>query len=404
MPLARFAVTRRVAVAMLSTAIVVLGIFALPRLPVALLPSFAPPVVTVTVNYTNAAPETIESTVTRPIENAVSRVSGIDILESTSAPGVSSVRVQFAYGTNIDVAAVDVQQQVARIRSSLPNDPALQEPQVIKADPNAIPVLTLEVTDPSRTQRDLSDIMVNQLSDELASVRGVGSVGVSGIAQRAVMVEPDERRLAAAGLSFGDLMNRISNENVDLPAGVIQIGPKEYGIRTRALYTSPDDVANTIITVQNGEPVRLRDVANVRDAIQEQRVFSRATGVNSVLLTITAQPDANIVAVAGDLDTKFADIRQRYPTMHFNTMLDQREFILTALASLEHTAIYGAVLAVLIIFLFLHSWRPTVIVAVSLPISILGTLYVMYMTHQTFNVMTLGGLALAVGLIVDDAV
>ena len=404
MPLARFAVTRKVAVAMLSAAIVVLGIFALPRLPVSLLPSFAPPVVTVTVGYTNASPETIESTVTRPIENAVSRVSGIDILESTSAPGVSSVRVQFAYGTDIDVAAVDVQQQVARIRSSLPNDPALQEPQVIKADPNAIPVLTLEVTDPSRTQRDLSDIMVNQLSDELASVRGVGSVGVSGVAQRAVMVEPDERRLAAAGLSFNDLMNRISNENVDLPAGVIQIGPLEYGIRTRALYTSPDDVANTIITVQNGQPVRLRDVADVRDSIQEQRVFSRSNGANSVLLTITAQPDANIVAVADDLDTKFADIRQRYPTMHFDTMLDQREFILTALASLEHTAIYGAVLAVLIILLFLHSWRPTVIVAVSLPVSILGTMFVAYALHQSLNVMTLGGIALGVGLIVDDAV
>src|SRR5215469_2665723 len=200
MSIARFAVTRRVAVTMLSAAIVVLGIFALPRLPVALLPSFAPPVVFVTVLYTNASPETIESPVTRPIENAVSRVSGIDILESTSAPGVSSVRIQFDYGTNIDVAAVDGQQQVARIRAQFPNDAGLQEPQIIKADPNALPILTLAVTDPSRTQRDLSDIMNNQLSDELASVHGVGSVSVSGAAQRAIMVQPDEHKLAAIGL------------------------------------------------------------------------------------------------------------------------------------------------------------------------------------------------------------
>jgi len=258
--IARFAVTRRVAVTMLCAAIVVLGIFAAPRLPVALLPSFAPPVVTVTVNYTNASPETIESTVTRPIENAVSRVSGIDILESTSAPGVSSVRIAFDYGTNIDVAAVDVQQQVARIRSSLPNDPALQEPQIIKADPNATPVLILEVTDPSRTQRDLSDIINNELADELASVHGVGSVNASGAAQRAIMVEPDEHRLAAIGLTVNDLMTRIANENVDLPAGVIQIGPKEYGIRTSALYTSPEDVARTVIAVRHGAPIRLADV------------------------------------------------------------------------------------------------------------------------------------------------
>jgi len=404
MSIARFAVTRKVAVAMLMAAIVVLGIFAVPRLPVALLPSFAPPVVSVTVLYTNASPETIESTVTRPIENAVSRVSGIDILESTSAPGVSSVRIQFAYGTNIDVAAVDVQQQVARIRSSLPNDPALQEPQVIKADPNATPILTLEVTDPSRTQRDLSDIINNEVSDELASVRGVGSVGVSGAAQRAIMVEPDEHRLAAAGLTLDDLMTRIANENVDLPAGIVQVGPKEYGIRTRALYGTSADVADTVIAVRDGATLRLRDVANVTDGIQEQRVFSRVNGQPSVQLTITAQPDANIVAVANELDAKFADIRSRYPQMHFDTMLDQREFILTAAASLEHTALYGALLAVLIILVFLHSWRTTVIVAVSLPVSILGTLFVAYMFGETLNVMTLGGIALGVGLIVDDAV
>ena len=389
---------------MLTAAIVVLGIFAAPRLPVALLPSFAPPVVTVTVLYTNASPETIESTVTRPIENAVSRVSGIDILESTSAPGVSSVRIQFDYGTNIDVAAVDVQQQVARIRSSLPNDPALQEPQVIKADPNAIPILVLEVTDPSMTQRDLSDVINNELSDEFASVHGVGSIGVSGAAQRAIMVEPDEHRLAAIGLTLDDLMNRIANENVDLPAGIIRIGPKEYGIRTNALYGSAADVAATVVAVRDGAPVRLGDVAKVTDSIQEQRVFSRVNGQPSVQLTINAQPDANIVAVANELGAKFADIHQRYPDMRFDTMLDQREFILTAAASLEHTAFYGAFLAVLVILVFLHSWRSTVIVAVSLPVSILGTLFVSYAAGESLNVMTLGGIALGVGLIVDDAV
>jgi HAE1 family hydrophobic/amphiphilic exporter-1 len=389
---------------MLSAAIVVLGLFAAPRLAVALLPTFAPPVVSVSTAYANVSPETIESTVTRPIENAVSRVSGIDILESNSYTGLSTVRVQFDFGTDINVAAVDVQQQIARIRASLPNDPALKEPQVIKADPNATPVLALEVTDPTRKQRDLSDIIVNQLSDELASVHGVGSVGVSGVTQRAIMVEPDEHRLASLGLSLNTLITRINNENVDLPAGVVQIGQNEYGIRTNALYKAPDQIADTVVTVANGVPVRLRDVATVTDAIQEQRIFSRVDGSPSVLLTINAQPNGNVVAVASGLTDKMAEIRQRYPSIQFTTMLDQREFILTALASLEHTALYGAILAVIIILLFLHSWRATVIVAVSLPVSVLGTLFVAYAFHQTLNVMTLGGLALAVGLIVDDAV
>ncbi|HEV2879183.1 MAG TPA: efflux RND transporter permease subunit, partial [Candidatus Eremiobacteraceae bacterium] len=404
MSIARFAVTRRVAVAMLTAAIVVLGLFAAPRLAVALLPTFAPPVVTVSTSYGNASPETIESSVTRPIENAVSRVSGIDILESNSFQGQSTVRVQFDFGTDINVAAVDVQQQVARIRASLPNDPLLHEPQIIKADPNATPVLVLQVTDPTRNQRDLSDLIVNELSDELASVHGVGSVGVSGITQRAIMIEPNEHRLAALGLSLNTLVARIQNENVDLPAGVVKIGSNEYGIRTNALYKAPDQIGNTIVAVSNGIPLQLRDVATVSDSIQEQRIFSRLNGSPSVLMTLTAQPDANVVSVAAGLMAKLNDIRQRHPSMQFATMLDQREFILMALASLEHTAIYGAILAVLVILLFLHSRRATVIVAVSLPVSILGTLYVMFVTHQTFNVMTLGGLALAVGLIVDDAV
>jgi HAE1 family hydrophobic/amphiphilic exporter-1 len=404
MSIAHFAVTRRVAVAMLSAAIVILGLFAAPRLAVALLPTFAPPVISVNVTYPNASPETIETTVTRPIENAVSRVSGIDILESTSSQGQSSVRVQFVFGTDINAAAVDVQQQVARIRSSLPNDPALQEPQIAKADPNATAVLSLQVSDASRSQRDLSDLIVNQLSDELASVQGVGSIGVSGVTQRAIMVEPDVHRLAALGLTLGTLMTRISDENVDLPAGVIQIGPQEFGIHTNALYKSPDQVANTIVTVSNGVPIRLRDIARVRDAIQEQRVFSRVNGSPSVLLTVTAQPDANVVAVADGLSAKISEIVARYPSMKFNTMLDQREFILMALASLEHTALYGAILAVVVILLFLHSWRATVIVGVSLPVAVLGATFVAYVFHETINVMTLGGVALAVGLIVDDAV
>ncbi|MGH7660972.1 MAG: efflux RND transporter permease subunit [Vulcanimicrobiaceae bacterium] len=404
MSVARFAVTRRVGVTMLSLAIVILGLFAVPRLAVALLPSFAPPVVSVSVVYPNASPETMETSVTRPIENAVSRVSGIEVLESNSYEGLSTVRVQFTYGTDINVAANDVQQQVARIRSSLPNDPTLQEPQVIKADPNATPVLVVSIADSQRTQRDLSDLMTNQLSDEFASVHGVGSVGFSGVTQRAIMIEPNEHQLAAAGISLDTLLSRVANENVNLPAGIIQIGPREYGIRTNALYTTPDSIGNTIVAVVKGVPFRLRDVATVRDAIQDQRVFSRLNGTPSLQMTITAQPDANITSVGVGVSAKIRELQRRYPTMKFATLLDQREFILAAAASLEHTAIYGAVLAVLIILLFLHSWRTTLIVAFSLPISVLGTLFVCYALNETLNVMTLGGMALAVGLIVDDAV
>jgi HAE1 family hydrophobic/amphiphilic exporter-1 len=402
--IANFAVNRRVAVAMLATAILVLGIFAFPRLPIGLLPSFQPPVVSVTVNYGNVSPNTMESTITRPIENAVGRVSGIDILQSDSYQGQTVVRAQFKYGTDINVAAVDIQQQVARIRNQLPNDPNLQEPQIVKADPNSLPVVRFLVTDPMRSQRDLFDLFNNVLADEFSSVVGVGSVGIGGGPQRAIMIEPNQYALAGNGLTTNDLIRKISAENVDDPAGIIAIGPKEFGIRTSALYKSADEIAGTVVAIRNGAPIYVRDVATVRDSIEELRSFARLNGVPAVSVIITASPDANVVAVAEGVKAQLAAIERRYPTMHFAIPFEQEGFILDAVTALEHTAIYGAVLAVLVILLFLHAWRSTLIVAVSLPVSVLGTLFAMYVFHQSMNTMTLGGLALAVGLIVDDAV
>ncbi|GAC1499594.1 MAG: efflux RND transporter permease subunit [Vulcanimicrobiaceae bacterium] len=404
MSIARFAVTRRVSVAMLATAIVVLGIFALPRLPVDLLPSFQPPVVNVTVNYGNVSPETIESTVTRPLENAIARVAGIDYLASNSTQGQSSVRAQFKYGTDINVAVNDIEQQVARARGQLPNDPNLQQPQIAKADPNAAPVVRYYVTDATRTQRDLNDLFTNVLADRFSAIGGVGSVAVDGGQTRAIMVAPDQQRIAGYGLSNNDIIKKLANENVDYPAGLIAIGPREFGIRTSALYTSAAEVGDAVITVHNGAPVYLRDVASVSDSIEEQRVFSRLDGVPAESLIITAQPDANIVAVADGVRAKIASVTAAYPTLKFGAVFEQRDFILEAITALEHTAALGAALAVLIILLFLHSWRSTLIVAVSLPVSVCGTLFAAYITHQTLNTMTLGGLALAIGLIVDDAV
>ena len=389
---------------MLALAIMVLGIFAFPRLPVNLLPTFQPPVVSVTVNYGTVSPETMETTITRPIENAVSRVSGIDYLQSDSFQGQTTVRAVFKFGTDINVAAVDIQQQVARAASQLPNDPNLQQPIIQKADPNAIPVVRLYITDTQRALRDLSDLFTNQLDDEFSAVSGVGSVTSGGGQTRAVMIEPNEALLASNGLGVNDIIAKIGKENTDSPAGLAAIGPNEYTIRTNSLYKTAGEIGNTVVAIKNGVPIVLSNVAKITDGIEEQRSFSRLNGKPAISLFISAQPDANIVAVSDGINAKVAALQKRYPSMHFGLVFGQRDFILEAINALMHTAIYGAVLAVLIILLFLHSWRATLIVAVSLPVSVLGTLFAAYALHQSLNVMTLGGLALAVGLIVDDAV
>lgn len=403
-PIARFAVSRRIAVLMMACAILLLGIFAIPRLPIALLPSFSPPVIAVTVTYPNVAPEQMETLVTRPIENAVSRVPGIDNIESTSDEGSTRVRAQFHYGVNIDIAAVNVQNQVDRIRGQLPNDPTLQTPQINKFDPNALPILTAFVTDRRRSQRDLNDLFTNQLADEFSAVTGVGSVNVNASQTRAIMVEPDAGLLAGYGLTADEIVSRIKAENVNLPAGVAQIAQNEYQIQTAALYQNAQDIAGTIVTTRNGAPVFLRDVAKVTDSISEQRTFTRLNGQPALSFSVTPQADANVVATANGVYKKIDEIKKRYPSMQIGVVFDQRSFIVDAINALEHTAIYGAVLAVLVILLFLHSWRSTLIVAISLPISVLGTLFAAYILGYSLNTMTLGGLALAVGLIVDDAI
>jgi hydrophobic/amphiphilic exporter-1 (mainly G- bacteria), HAE1 family len=402
--IAKFAVHRRVAVSMIALAIIVLGFFALPRLPIALLPNFTQPVVTVSVTYPNVGPEQMETLITRPIENAVSRVNGIQQINSTSSEGNSTITAQFYFGTSIDTAAVDVQEQVSRIFGTLPNDPNLQQPVITKFDSNSLPVVRAFITDSKMSLRDLGDLYTNQLSDEFSAIDGVAAVTVTNDQQRAIMVEPDAKALAVNGISLPQIMARIAAENINLPAGVVQVGSNEYLVRSSALLKSAAQTGSLIITTKNQSPVRLDQIAKVTDSILEQRTYQRLNGVPAVGMIVNAQPNANIVGTSVGVYDKIKQIEARYPGMHIGVVFDQQGFIRESIAALEHTGILGALLAIVIIFLFLHSWRSTLIVAVSLPVSVLGTLFAAYVCGYTLNIMTLGGLALAIGLIVDDAI
>ncbi len=404
MSIAKFAVHRRVAVSMIALAIVVLGIFALPRLPIDMLPNFTQPVVTVSVTYPNVGPEQMETLITRPIENAVSRVNGIQQINSSSQEGHASIEAQFYFGTNIDTAAVDVQEQVSRIWGTLPNDPNLQQPVITKFDANSLPVVRVFVTDPNMTLRQIGDLFTNQLSDEFSAIDGVAAVTINSDQQRAIMVEPNASTLAADGITLQQIMTRIAQENINLPAGVVQVGQNEYLVRASALLKSAQETGEIIVTTKNGAPIRLNQVAKVTDSILEQRSFQRLNGVPAMGMLINAQPDANVVATSAGVYKKIDQIEKRYPGMKIAVVFEQEGFIREAISALEHTAIYGAILAIAIIFLFLHSWRSTLIVAISLPVSVLGTLFAAYVFGYSLNIMTLGGLALAVGLIVDDAI
>ncbi len=403
MNIAKFAVSRPVAVTMQISALVLLGAICFLRLPVDLLPAISLPTISVSTTWPNVAPEEIEAQITRPLERAVSSVPNMYQVTSSSNTGSSQVRIQFKWGTNIGQAAVDVLQQVQRAQRSFPNDSTLETPTVSKFDPNQIPILSYGVSgidDPVK----LRTLLDNQITPMLDSADGVASATVSGGLSRMIMVNVDPNRLQAHHLSLSDITKRIVEENINAPAGIAKQGKTEYTIRSMGWFTSVDEIRNIPISSKNGQTTVLGDVAEVKDFHDEARVFTRLNKQPAVSLSISKQSGANTITTAKAVNERIDMIRKLYPELKFGLTYNQAKFISQSVNNMRDSAIIGGVLAVLILLFFLRNVRSTLVVALSIPISIVATFALVYMCGFTINTMSLGGLALATGLIVDDAV
>lgn len=403
MNIARISVTRPVAVTMRIAALVLLGAICFTRLPIDLLPNITFPTVVVSTNWPNVGPEEIEAQITRPIERAVSSVRNLYQINSTSSEGSSSVRVQFQWGTDIGEAAVDVLQLVQRARRQFPSDPTLEAPIVFKFDPTQIPIRMYGVSgepDPVK----LRTLLDNQVAPILETASGVAGVSVTGGQQRAIMVHIDPQRLRAHNLALSDVTRRIAEENLNLPAGIAKQSETEYTIRSLGLFRSVEEIKAIPVGNFGGRIVSLGDIATVRDAAPETRIYTRHNGQPAVGITITKQSGANTVSTAQALDEKIEQVKRLYPHLKFGLAYDQSRFISNSINNLKHHALIGGCLAVLILLFFLRNLRSTLVVALSIPISIISTFALLYFCGFSLNVMSLGGLALATGLIVDDAV
>ena len=403
MSISNFAVTRPVAVVMRIAALVLLGIICMTRLPVDLLPKVTLPSVAVITQWPNVAPEEVEAQVTRLIERAVSSAPNLYEVSSSSREGSSMVRIQFQWGTDVGQAAVDVLQLVERAKRQFPNDPTLQTPIVFKMDPSQMPILIFGISgedDPIK----LRMLLDNQVSPMIESAGGVASVTVTGGQQRAIVVDVDPDRLRAHHLSLADVMRRITQENLNLPAGIAKQGNTEYTIRSLGWFTSPEEIAAVPLGDFDGQLVHLSDVADVRDAAPERRIYTRLNGRPAVGLIITKQSGANTVSTAQDVFDRVKQVQKLYPNLEFAIAYDQSQFIKDSVNNVKESAIIGGILAILILLFFLRNVRSTLVVALSIPTSIISTFALMYMCGFTINTMSLGGLALATGLIVDDAV
>jgi len=403
MSIANFSVTRPVTVIMRIAALTLLGFICVLRLPVDLLPKVDIPTVAVSTSWPNVAPEEIEAQVTRPIEQALSSTPNLYAISSTTSGGSSSVRVQFNWGTDIGQAAIDVMQRVERAKRSFPTDPTLQNPAVTKFDPNQTPILILGVfgeKDPVK----LRTMLDNQVSPIVESANGVASATVSGGMTRAVVVNVDPVRLHARHLALADVIRRLVQENINAPAGIARQSDTEYTIRSLGWIVSPAQLRDIPIAAPNGQIIKLSDVADVQDSHQEQRVFTRMNGQPAAGLIITRQSDANTIATVKAVMDRLQLVNRMYPNLQFKVAYDQSHYIQNSVNDLLINAIIGGTLAVLILLFFLRNVKSTLVVALSIPTSIISTFALLYVCGFTLNTMSLSGLALATGLIVDDAV
>ena len=401
MNLARASVARPVFTSMATLIVVVLGAVSLSRLQIDLLPSIELPTITVRTQYEGADPIVMERLVTQIVEEIVATVPGVVELTSQSYEGNSRVRVSFAWGTDIDSAALDVQATIEDEISELPD--GIQRPRVSKFDIDSFPVVLLGISsklDPV----ELTQIVENQIRYRFARIPGVAQVDPWGGYNREVRVEMDPAKINALGLPLGDILDAIRNANIDLPAGRIEQGQYQVTLRAPAEFVDLEQIRNTVIGRRDGTVVTLSQVALVKDTYEKLTRIIRVNGERGLRLAIRKEPGDNTVEVARRVLAEVEGVNSAFPQLRIIPVINQGNFIERAIANVARSVLYGGALAVLVLLFFLRDLRSTLVISLAIPISVGATFALLYFGGFTLNLMTLAGLALGVGMMVDSSV
>ncbi|MHB9110476.1 MAG: efflux RND transporter permease subunit [Armatimonadota bacterium] len=433
MSLTRLAITRPVTILMLVLALVVLGWQSMRQLPVDLYPDIEFPMLYISTVYPGTGPEEIETLVSKPIEDAVSTVSGLKKLTSSSSEGVSTVMMEFEIGTDLDAVTSDVRSKVDAMRNALPDD--AQAPVVNKLDVGAMPVVQLSLSSKRRSSQEVRRIGDDVIKDRLSQISGVAAVRVAGGDVREVRVEVDKARLEAYGVGISQVVSALQMENLNLPSGTIKESKQNFAVRVMGEFEDPEQINSVRIANGVNPNLTVRDVAMVRDTLQEASIYSRMNRGPSVAVVVQKQSDANTVKVVDSVRKELSKLTGR-DFKHNNTgelkknlkgpalkkqqaalraailpedmqitiAFDQSTFIKDALDDVNKSLIEGALLAVIIVFLFLHSLRGTFIVGLAIPTSLIATFLVMRAFGFSINMMSMLGLSLCVGILVDDSI
>ncbi len=400
--IADLCIKRPVFATMINLFIVVLGWFSLRDIGIDQLPNVELPIVTVTTTLRGASPEEMETSVTKPLEEIINTIQGIDELSSTTLEGVSAITIQFQLERNRDVAAQDVRDKVNTILARLPE--GTDPPIIDKFDLDAIPVLSISVSAP-RDLREITHIADKVLKQNLETVKDVGSVTIAGGRVRAVQIGVDIDKLRAYSLTIDDVRRALLRQNLEIPGGRLNQSPRELVVRTLGRMEAVADFNTLIIANFGGQPVFLRDVARVEDSVEEPRSLSRTDGQDCVTLIVRKQSGSNTVRVIDGVKERLEQLRKVVPSdFHLEVIRDQSRFIRRSLEEINFHLLLGAVLVALTTFFFLHDWRGTIIATLAIPASIISTFVLIRAMGYTLNNFTMLGLVFAVGIVIDDAI
>ncbi len=378
------------------------GIFTLKNVAIGLFPEVDSPYIMISTTYSNAGPESVEKTVTKVLESSLVSVSGLKTMTSTSNEGSSRISLEFNYGTDIDEAVNDVRDKLDRVSRNLPDNAG--SPTIFKMDSNSMPILRIAVKG-NRSASDLKQIAEDSIVDILEQADGVAQASVNGGKTKIVRVELEQNRLAAYGLTVSAVSSALAKQNLELGGGKMNEGQKDYVVRTTGEFNSIEEINNAVITSINGYDVKLSDIGNAFLGYEDSSSEVYINGESGVYVSVTKQSGSNSVTVANNVYEKMAELEKNLPADISMTILqDDTDSIRETINTLVESAVEGLILAVIVLFVFLQNFKSTIIIAISIPLSIIITLLAMSFAGITLNMMTLTGLILGVGMIVDASI
>jgi len=395
-------VKRPVTTILIFVGLMVMGLYSLVQLPVDLYPEMELPFVVVMTTYPGASASDIESNVTRPIENTLNSVSKLKEITSTSSDGNSVIFMNFEYGTNLDEASNDIRSNLGFVERMLPDD--CEKPAIIKFSTSMMPIVFYAIT-AKESYAGLEKILDEKIVNPLNRIEGVGSVALTGVPGRKVYIDVDPRKMEAYNLTIEQIGNILRAENMNMPAGYVEMGETDYPLRIQGEFPESDVVKNIVVSSFNGASVYLKDIAEVRDTIRESKYDTKINGAKGMSMFVQKQSGGNTVKVTKEIEKNLEILKRELPPdVKIEKLFDSATFIKDSISNLSETLMYAAIFVILVVLFFLGRWRATFIIILTIPISLIVAFIYLFITDASINIISLTSLSIAIGMVVDDAI